>query len=305
MEIRVATCQFHVSADMAANREHVAEQMREAASRGADVAHFPEGALSGYAGVDLGSFASYDWEALKEATLRVMELAHRLRLWVVLGSAHPLSPPNKPHNSCYVIDPDGCIVDRYDKRFCAGPRDASMSDLAHYTPGNHFTVFDIKGVRCGVLICHDYRYPELYREYKKLGVELVFHSFHARAADAEQYADMQAYVGHEHRLFGMGSTLPAITMPAGMIASASNNHVWISCPNSSAAVSCWGSFVVRADGVITGALDVGSPGVLLSRVDTSAELYDSTAAWRERAMQGEFNTGTLADDPRSHERTQI
>ncbi|MEZ4606679.1 MAG: hypothetical protein R2865_07755 [Deinococcales bacterium] len=31
----------------------------------------------------------------------------------------------------------------------------------------YFSVFDIRGFCCGALICHDYRYPELYREYKR------------------------------------------------------------------------------------------------------------------------------------------
>jgi predicted amidohydrolase len=305
MELLVATCQFPVSADIAANLTWVCDEIREARSRGARVAHFPEGALSGYAGTGLQSVAVDDWTALEEATRAVMTLARELRLWVILGSAHRLTPPHKPHNSCYVIDAEGLIVDRYDKRFCAGPPDATAGDLLHYTPGDHFVVFDVASVRCGVLICYDYRYPELYREYRKLGVDLVFHSFNACAASPERYAEMQAYVGHENRHFGLGSTLPSITMPAGMIAAASNNHMWISCPNSSAAVSCWGSFCVRPDGVITGALDVASSGILMSRIDKGATFYDSTAAWRERAINGELNTGTLVDDARSRVRTEI
>ena len=34
-----------------------------------------------------------------------------------------------------------------------------------------------------------------------------------------------------------------------VIAEAANNHVWISCPNSSARQSCWPSFFVRPGGV--------------------------------------------------------
>jgi predicted amidohydrolase len=36
----------------------------------------------------------------------------------------------------------------------------------------------VKGVRCGALICHDFRYDELYREYLRRGVQLILHSFH-------------------------------------------------------------------------------------------------------------------------------
>jgi predicted amidohydrolase len=46
-------------------------------------------------------------------------------------------------------------------------------------PGSHFATFVINGVRCGAQICHDYRYPELYRQYQRRGVQLMFQPFHA------------------------------------------------------------------------------------------------------------------------------
>ncbi|MBN6040103.1 hypothetical protein [Amycolatopsis sp. 195334CR] len=43
--------------------------------------------------------------------------------------------------------------------------------------------------------------------------------------------------------------------------------------------------------------------MLISEVDTDAVLYDSTAQWRDRAMNGVLHSGTLVDDPRSRSRT--
>ena len=305
MRLVVATCQFAVSADIAANQAAVCELMRQARAGGADVAHFPEAALSGYAGVDLAGFDGFDWPALKAATQAVMALAAALELWVVVGSAHPLTAPHKPHNSAYVIDDRGAIVERYDKRFCAGDAEGLTGDLAHYAPGEHWAVFEIRGVRCGVLICHDYRYPELYREYHRRGVRLMFHGYHAGGLDPARYAAMEDGVGREHRFLGTGATLPAITMPAGMIAAASNNNMWISCPNSSAPISCWPAFFVRPDGVITGALTPRTPGVLLSTADLDAEIYDSAIAWRGRAMAGVLHSGAPVDDERSKNRATL
>lgn len=305
MGLRVATCQFPVSADIAANLRCVTRQLREARNRGARVAHFPEASLSGYAGVDFASHQGFDWTLLEESVRAVFELAGTLGIWVVLGSAHRLSGEHKPHNSLYIVDDRGALVDRYDKRFCAGSASADDGDLAHYSSGDHFSVFTIDGVRCGALICHDYRYPELYREYKRRGVDLMFHSFHAGGIGAERFAAMRSYVGEALHGINPGTTLPGITQPATMIAAAGANHVWISCPNSSARTSCWPSFVVRADGVVTGRLRLHSAGVLVSEVDPAMELYDSTVAWRGNAMAGTLHSGQLVADPRSDDRTGL
>jgi pyruvate dehydrogenase E1 component len=96
---------------------------------------------------------------------------------------------------------------------------------------------------------------------------------------------------------------PGITMPAAMTAEAACNHVWISCPNTSAAESAWPGFMMRADGVTAGRLRRNVAGVLVTDVNTEQELYDSTAAWRDRAMAGQLHSGTLVQDRRSADRT--
>lgn len=279
--------------------------MTTAKAEGADVAHFPEACLSGYAGADLPSYEGFDWNLLEDCTRRILDLARQLRLWVILGSTHRLSGQHKPHNSLYIISDAGEIIDRYDKMFCAGDSSEQTGDLAHYSPGNHFSVFVIKGVCCGTLICHDYRYPELYRQYKRKGVQLMFHSYHAGHISTDRLRAMQEAVGADNQKFNPGLTLPGITMPATMQAAAAHNYLWISCPNSSTPQSCWPSFFVRPDGVITGQVPLHMAGVLLSTVDTEAPFYDSTIAWRNRAINGIFHSGTLVQDERSSRRTEL
>jgi deaminated glutathione amidase len=305
--LNVATCQFPVSAEIGANLRYVVQQMQAARTGGADVAHFPECALSGYAGTDFASFAGFGWDGLRQATAEVLRQARRLGIWVVLGSAHPLTEPHKPHNCLYIIDPDGQVADRYDKMFCAGDAEGRTGDLAHYSPGSHFAAWTINGVRCGALICYDYRFPELYRAYRQQRVELMFHSFHAARASEERLAAMRTAIGADLAEINQAATYtyPGITMPAAMTTAAACNHVWISCPNSSAPESCWPAFFVRADGVTSGRLRRNRPGVLLTKVDTSLELYDSTAAWRDRAMAGVLHSGELVTDPRSADRMSI
>lgn len=305
MKLSIATSQFPVSSDLDANAREVLKQMRQAKDCDAHVVHFCEGALSGYAGVDFQSFEGFDWARLKANTLRVLELARELQLWVVVGSSHPLSGDHKPHNSVYVINSGGVIVDRYDKRFCASNGIGESGELALFTPGNHSTLFEIRGLSAGTLICHEYRYPELYRDLKRRGVELLFHSFHAGNVPAQRLQAMQREVGAENHKFNSGDTYPEITMPATMQAAAASSHLWISCSNSSAPHSCFGAFFVRADGVITGRLPRNTTDLLITTIDTEQPLYDSTRAWRERSMAGKFHSGSIVEDPRSKNRSEL
>ena len=63
-QLIIATCQFPVSGDIERNASYILRQMAEAKKKGADVSHFPESSLSGYAGTDFKSYKSED-EALR------------------------------------------------------------------------------------------------------------------------------------------------------------------------------------------------------------------------------------------------
>lgn len=202
-------------------------------------------------------------------------MARKLRVWVILGASHRLSGNHKPYNSLYVIDSVGTIVDRYDKRFC------TVGDLKHYSPGDHFAAFDVNGVRCGLLICYDIRFPELYRQYAKLGVQLIFHSFY----NARQKE---------------GAIHPKIIPPTAQ-AHAANNGMFISVNNSCAPRS-WESLFITPDGLIERALDRDEPGVMVNVVDLVKPYYDASRAFRLDAIDGKLNSGEIVFDPRSSDR---
>lgn len=219
------------------------------------------------------------------------------------GTCHARSGPQKPHNSLDMIDDRGGIVDRYDKTFCAGDRAEDTDDLAHYSPGVHLGVFEIGGIRCPDLprLPLPGALPRIQAQGRATGVPLLPRRQHP-VRDVQSHAQAG---GAENRRFNTEGTIPGITMPATMIAEAANNHVWISCPNSSAPESLWPSLFVRPDGVVTGRLRRHAPGVLISEVGTDAGIYDSTVAWRERAMDGVLHSGTLVRDERSEARTRL
>lgn len=307
MKLKVATCQFPVDRDILRNTDCVLRQLRAARDRGADLAHFSETCLSGYAGVEFPSFDRFDWDRLLACTQRVLDAARRLRLWVVLGSSHRLTGRHKPHNCLYIINARGQVVERYDKMFCTGGPGGRGGDLDHYSPGSHLCVFTVKGIRCGALICHDFRYPELFRAYKRRGVQLMLHSYHNGHMSGASLRTARAYLGERVRGHGGAGrdNIWGIAVPATMQASAASNFMWISANNTSARHSSWPSFFVHPDGVVAGRLAQHRAGVLLSRVDTGADFYDASAVWRDRAMRGICHSGRLVKDRRSAERRRL
>ena len=274
----VASCQFPISSNISENYKWISQQVIEAKLKKADVVHFAECALSGYPGVDLHTLDNFNWDLLYEKTDSIIHLAKQLKIWIVLGSMHRLSEGVKPHNSLYVINPSGEVVDRYDKRFC------TSGDLNFFSPGDHFVNFDLNGINCGLLICYDIRFPELYREYKKLDTDFIFHSFY----NARQKK---------------GSIHPVI-MPVTSQARAATNYFYISLTNSSATES-WPCHFITPDGLIQNKLTTNVPGILISEVDLSDKHYDASRKYRNNAINGILNSGKTVKDRLSEERTEI
>ncbi|MDD1696076.1 MAG: carbon-nitrogen hydrolase family protein [Methanoregula sp.] len=75
-----------------------------------------------------------------------------------------------PKNTAVAIDCYGQIVASYAKihlfSFC--------NEHEGNTPGNALAIFDLDALRCGIAICYDLRFPELFRLYAQKGVHAVF-----------------------------------------------------------------------------------------------------------------------------------
>ena len=276
-KIRVATCQFAETFHPRRNAAMILRYMAKAKAERAELVHFHEVAMTGYLprpGAPAPN--DVDWPGLRESTQRICAEARRLRLWVVLGSAHRLTPPHKPTNCLYLISPQGRIHDRYDKRFCTG------IDLRVYTPGNRFVTFNLNGVKCALLICYDLRFPELYRQLGRQGVQAIFQSFH------------NAYTN--------GPGIHNKIMRQTVQGHAGINYFWVSMTNSSGYYSRYPSVLIQPDGVIAASLIQNRPGVMVNTIDTTRRFYDPSRDHRARATRGILHSGRLVRDPRQTNR---
>lgn len=120
---------------------------------GADVVILPELATTG-ATTDGERAVPIDSADVK--ALRAIAKAHQM--WVITGIALRESHGACAVNAAIAIDPSGEIVATHRKRrlFALGGEDRD------FTPGGDSTVVDINGVRLGLFICYELRFPELF-----------------------------------------------------------------------------------------------------------------------------------------------
>lgn len=275
--MRVATAQLPISADVRTNGSRIRALMREAAAEGARLVQFPEGALSGYATHQVHDWAGVDWSVVRDEVGAVARLAAELRVWVVLGSAHPLTPPHRPHNSLYVVSDTGRVVARYDKRMCS-----ATETNRFYSPGTAPVVFDVDGFRFGCLICIEVNFPGLFLEYDRLGVDCVLLSAYPLATD---------------ELFRTKS-----------LAHAAIHNVWLglSTPTESARHTPCSFIAPDGRAVSTVADPEGIAFGDLCRDDPALEVALHRARpWRAAAANGAFHRDHIVNDVRSSDRTCI
>jgi len=222
-KLQFAACQFPVSGAMTQNLSYIFRYMRRAADHSVDIIHFPEVALPGAVGLDFSSFEDLDWNQLQRHTNKIQELARRLKIWVVLGSYDWVSAHAKPTNSLHIIADTGDIVANYDKQRLFGKESERCS------AGNKPVTLTIKGVRCGFLICYDSCFPSLYQGYRRMGIQLLFHSY------------------YNARNEGGANSLDDL-MVAQLRTRAADHGLWISASNSSARHSRMAACVARPDG---------------------------------------------------------
>jgi predicted amidohydrolase len=174
VELPVALIQTDAGPDPATNVARAAELAEEAAASGARLVALPE--YLQYRGPDAGYRASA--RAIPgEWTEPFSEVARRQGCWILAGSlAETSDDPARPFNTSALIGPDGAVRTRYRKLHLFdvavdhGPVDV---ESARVRGGSEAVVADVDGVRLGMTICYDLRFPELYRTLALAGAEVL------------------------------------------------------------------------------------------------------------------------------------
>jgi predicted amidohydrolase len=171
--MRVAVCQLNARDDRAANLAVARDLLERAAAAGADLAVLPE--YVDYLGrgdsapkpepVD-GEFAAFFAGAARE-----------LGMWVHAGSFHEAGPDERrTYNTSLVFDRRGELAAIYRKIHLYDVEIAgrvSYQESRSVAPGTETVLTDVEGVRTGLSICYDLRFPELYRALAIAGAKVL------------------------------------------------------------------------------------------------------------------------------------
>lgn len=175
--LRIAACQLNSQDDVAKNLAAVEARVGEAARLGAEVVVLPENfAFMGGTDEQRRDVA----ESLVEdgpivATLRRLAKAHGIHLFAG-GMPERTADPMRPHNAHVVVAPSGEIVAAYRKihLFDVEVGDGQVyKESAGVTPGTDLATADVGGLRFGLSVCYDLRFPELYRGLVDAGADVL------------------------------------------------------------------------------------------------------------------------------------
>ncbi len=153
--------------DAPGNLTHVSEMIRSAAAQGADTILLPEvWNLGFFPGEGLEELADPDGAGVREA---MGALAAELCVNIAAGSAVTCRN-GKVYNTAYVLDRRGGCIASYDKTHLFSP----AAEQKYFNRGDGLCTFHLDGVKCGLIICYDLRFPELTRSLALQGIELLF-----------------------------------------------------------------------------------------------------------------------------------
>ncbi len=167
-DIRIAAAQFEArDADKEFNLSRIEALARRAVGQGAEIVSFHECCICGY--TFLQELSREQLEAIAEevpagpSTQRLIALSKSLGVPLMAGLIE--KDAGRLHN-CYVVAaPEG---------FVAKFRKLHTFISQYLTPGDRYVVFDLCGIRCGILICYDNNLVENPRITTMLGAEVIF-----------------------------------------------------------------------------------------------------------------------------------
>lgn len=165
----ISTAQFeNRSGDKDYNLSVIEKLTKEARVKGSDVVAFHECSITGYTFAknltesEMLQIAEYIPEG--ESVQRLITMAEHNDITILAGLFEK-DRDNKLYNTYVCVNKYGLV---------ASHRKIHPFISRFLSPGNNYTVFEINGWKCGILICYDNNIIENVRATKLLGADIIF-----------------------------------------------------------------------------------------------------------------------------------
>ena len=174
--MKIACVQMTSAQDPADNMPVIEARLRKAAALGAQLIALPETCVfmeRGRKAMQARLTAQKDNPDVKQ----IAALTAELGVHVLIGSTVLASDDTpKAVNRSLLLAPDGAVAAQYDKIHMFDVTLANgetHAESANYQPGNTLSLADIGGMKLGLSICYDVRFPTLYRRLAQAGADII------------------------------------------------------------------------------------------------------------------------------------
>jgi N-carbamoyl-D-amino-acid hydrolase len=241
--LTLAVCQTGPNQRSAPRSETIARLihlLEKAAAAGAELAVFPELALTTFFprwalddSHEIDAF--YEEQMPGPRTQPLYDAARRLHIGFALGFAELGDDRGRPRrfNSMDLVGADGALIGRYRKMHIPGTETALEGVTTHlerryFEPGDlGFPVFLYRGVRIGLALCNDRRWPETYRMLCLNGAQVVLIGYNTPMSLDEAPALAHLRMFHNHLPMQAGACQNAVWVAAAAKAGLEDGHTLI------------------------------------------------------------------------------
>lgn len=172
--MKIGAYQFQVTGNIVSNFQEIKEAVLQAAKENIRILIFPECALTGYPPYDIEKSSLVDFEQVMVCCDELDKLANTYQMYIVVGVIMKVN--NNYYNSSVVFTPDM-------KRYIYQKRGLWGWDRENFQPGNQTGIFTVDGIKIGIRICFEIRFPEYFRELYRQNTDLNIVIFYDISAD--------------------------------------------------------------------------------------------------------------------------
>jgi predicted amidohydrolase len=163
--MKISIAQFKSELGAVEENFSTAKRLIEAAED-SDIIILPELWTTGYYPAPVKNFADKDGERTKEF---LCAAAEKFNVNIIGGSVI-VESDGKIFNRCLVANRRGEIAATYDKTHLF----SFAKEEKVFCAGNKISTVELDGVKCGLAICYDLRFPEFIRKIALTGAEIIF-----------------------------------------------------------------------------------------------------------------------------------